>query len=352
MTDLILSDQQPDLFMPPDAVKDTLHRLKLYLEWMGDLHWTQPDLAAYRDYLLKEYVGRSGQPLSPSSVAAHLSTVRGRYVALLRDNRLRDLLYSMTPDDAAPADRKAFVDEALERMRNAIHADQSPVRVIKEQDVDDAKHLRLSGDQASALLAAPGLDSIVGLRDTALIALMLCTGIREMELVALDVDDLRTRLGGELALRVREGKGAKARSIPYGQLEWCLAIVDRWLTVAGIESGAVMRSFWKGYKKLRPGIDNKIPRLSVRAVNDIVGFYPVMIEGRMRTVKPHDLRRTYARRLYDTGMEVVAIQQNLGHTDLKTTLGYIGTLDAKKRRAPQIYSFDLNQLHYAEKRLL
>jgi hypothetical protein len=47
-----------------------------------------PDLAAYRDYLLQ------ARELSPSSVAAYLSTVRGRYQALLSDNALREWLYA------------------------------------------------------------------------------------------------------------------------------------------------------------------------------------------------------------------------------------------------------------------
>lgn len=46
---------------------------------------------------------------------------------------------------------------------------------------------------------------------------------------------------------------------------------------------------------------------------------------------PHDLRRTYAKLQYDVGMETIAMQQNLGHDDLKTTLKYIGKLDSAKR---------------------
>ena len=62
---------------------------------------------------------------------------------------------------------------------------------------------------------------------------------------------------------------------------------------------------------------------------------------------PHDLRRTYARRLYDAGTALVAIQQNLGHADVKTTLGYMGELDAEQRTPPAIYSFDLENLNGA-----
>ena len=140
-------------------------------------------------------------------------------------------------------------------------------------------------------------------------------------------------------MHVREGKGCKERLVPYGELEWVLAIVDKWLELAEINDGPVFRGFYRGHRVLRPG------RLSVRAIEYIVGSYPVMAAGEVVTVKPHDLRRTYARRLYDAGFDLVAIQQNLGHADVKTTLGYIGTLDAEQRKPPAVFSFDLRKLN-------
>jgi integrase len=62
-------------------------------------------------------------------------------------------------------------------------------------------------------------------------------------------------------------------------------------------------------------------------------------------VPPHDLRRTYARRLYEGGVDLVAISQNLGHASTRTTLLYIGELGANKRRAPGVYSFNLAVLN-------
>jgi integrase/recombinase XerD len=212
------------------------------------------------------------------------------------------------------------------------------VRVKVRQDRADDEHLRLTSAQASALMAAPGVRDLLGLRDTAVIALMLCTGVREAELSALEVDDLRQRLGGELALHVRDGKGRKERLIPYGELEWVLAIVDKWLAAVRITAGPVFRGFYKARQKLRPG------RLSARAIQYVLAGYPVMIEGALTTARPHDLRRTYARRLYEAGVDLVAIQQNLGHADVKTTLRYIGPLDADRRRAPGVYTFDLGKL--------
>jgi integrase len=168
---------------------------------------------------------------------------------------------------------------------------------------------------------------------------MLCTGIREFELSALEVRDLRQKLAGELALHVREGKGCKERLVPWGALDWALVIADAWRSRAGIESGYLLRGYYRGWQTPRPG------PLSVRAIQMILGRYPIVIDGQLTTVKPHDLRRTYARLLYEAGMGPVKIQQNLGHADLQTTLGYIGTLDADQRRPPAVFRIDLSDLY-------
>jgi|GEM_PF-4627261 len=89
------------------------------------------------------------------------------------------------------------------------------------------------------LMQAPGLDTWLGLQDTALIVLMLCTGIRAAEAVAVDVDDLRARLGTTLALRIATGKGFKQRFIPYGALDRALTFADTWLDALQQDSGPV-----------------------------------------------------------------------------------------------------------------
>ena len=317
-----------------DADKHTRYRLGKFHDWLeqtGD-KWYQPDLVSYRAHLLDNY--------APTTARAHLSTIRARYDALIRDNATRDALYQLAEQTAGnPADRKAFVDEVIERMKNAANPKHTTVKVKVRQDRPDSDQLRLTNEQASALMAAPGVDTIKGLRDTAVIALMLCTGVREAELSSLDIDDLRQRLGGELALHVREGKGCKERLIPYGELSWVLAIIARWLQKASIADGPVFRGLYKSGNILRPG------QLSVRAIEYILASYPVMVEGELTVAKPHDCRRTYARLLYEAGVDILAIKQNLGHADMRTTLGYIGELDADRRCAPAIYSFDLGKLN-------
>jgi site-specific recombinase XerD len=331
---LTITPESPNAILIPDdrsrASKDHRSRLKLYMQWLDQhsLRWYQPDLAAYRDHL--EAIGRENR-----TIAAALSTIRARYRVLLRD---RDLFFNAMPENIPFLEQQAFVNEIITRIENAIHPDHIQISITQHQDIEDSKQLRLTTAQADSLLRQPKVNTLSGLRDLAVIALILCTGIRELEAVNLTVDDLRQHLGGELALRVQEGKGNKSRLVPYGELDWCLLIADRWLQFAGIMSGPVYRGFYKGNKRLRQNA------LTERAILDILNGYPISINGEKRTVKPHDLRRTYARRLYEAGVDLVAIQQNLGHANIKTTLEYIGPLDIDKRRARAVYHYDLNLL--------
>jgi site-specific recombinase XerD len=288
--------------------------------------------------------------MKPRSAKSHLATIRGRYGEIIRDNRTRDLLYTMAgahladlgQPDTIPA-RKAVVDELLARLANGTDPKHSAVKVETIQDKTDEQYgIRLTRDQASALLAAPGLVPIDRLRDTAILAMFLCTGIRADELCNLEAKDLRQTKSGELCLHVRGGKGNKTRVVFYGGNEWVLAYIDKWLAAAGILEGAVFRGFYKpkcdGSRKLRDG------RLSVRAVQRVVENYPVMVGGELTTLHCHDLRRTYAKNWHDGGGDLVGLQQNLGHASLETTLGYIGLLDASKRQPLSMY----NPPHWSE----
>jgi integrase len=337
-----LNIRNRSVLLSGDMDKDQFSRLRFFVEWLNEqrIPWYQPDLTAYRDYLLTERQRRDARTgenrpalLSPIAANAHLATIRGRYRQILRDNRLRNSLYeTIAPEVSAPADRKALVDEVVLRLRNAIHPENSQIDETHFLDRPDGDHLRLTPDQVQTLLRQPGLKTLTGLRDTAIIALLVCTGIREAELVALTVDDLREQFGGELALRIRDGKDNKQRLIPYGPLDWCLLYVDKWLAAANIRSGPVFRGLYKGAQRTREGA------ISMRAINQIMNHYPIVIGGVLRVVQPHDLRRTYARAAYLNGMDFERLRQNLGHASLQTTQQYVGTLDAVDRRPPAMFT--------------
>lgn len=72
-------------------------------------------------------------------------------------------------------------------------------------------------------------------------------------------------------------------------------------------------------------------------VQRVLAEYPIEVEGRETFVRPHDLRRTYARRLYDANVKIEAIRNNLGHDSVATTWLYIGAGDVKDRTPPNVY---------------
>jgi len=332
-------DELRAVFMPDLATSVLRQRLNRFLLWVvtSGCSLYMPNLADWRDDLLRE-------GLAPTSVRAYLATVRSRYRELLSGRILRERLYTVAGNqlrgigaEDSPANRYALVSEALTCLHNALAPSASRVTVPLQQDRVDTDHLRLSREQAETLLAMPGCTTVMGLRDTALIAILLCTGIREGEVVNLEIADLRQRVNGELGLLVRKGKGSKTRFVPYGGLSWSLIVVDAWLKSAGIMDGVVFRAILRGGHVQTTAI-------TTRTVQRIVARYPVVIDGERRRVKPHDCRRTYAARQYAAGMDLNALRQNLGHTEVKTTLGYIGDMAIETRRGQAVYNFDIRGL--------
>lgn len=327
---IIVTEELHPLLLLPLRGKDTYSRVSQFVAWQdGRSDWYQPDLAAYRDDLIAD-------GLAPVSVSAYLGTLRGQYQKLLISNEIRDRLYGMTDRALPPSDRYSFVEEAVTRLRNAVHASASSVQVTKVQDESDSKHLRLTVVQAEQLLAAPDTSTLIGLRDAAVIAMLLCTGIREGEVCGIDVDDLWCSLGGEPALLIRHGKGDKQRLVPYGDLVWCVDLASRWMDCARITEGPVFRGMARGNAV-------RVKRITTRSIQRILASYPIKIGKQWVYVRPHDCRRTYARLMYEAGMDLLAIQQNLGHTSASITQGYIGALGASARRARGV-------MHYNEAR--
>jgi site-specific recombinase XerD len=330
-TNIQKAEQHPLLVFAGGGSRVRRSRLNKFCDWQLKTQdkWYLPDLASWRDYL-------SEKDLTATTVRAYLSTVRAAYRHLLRSNDLRQQIYASFDDDMSPERKLALLTEFVTQLKNAIDPDNSPVKVIDIQDEDDTDHIWLTSSQVAALVLSPGLDTLKGLRDTAMIALILCTGVRAAEALALDVEDLRAQLGGELALRIKSGKGMKQRLVPYGAQDWGLTLVEAWLQRAGLISGPVFVGMRRG-DNFYLDSDGQHMRLSERSLEYTLRDYPISINGELCTVAPHDLRRTYARQLYLIGTDLTAIQQNMGHEYQDTTLTYIGVLDAKKRTPQDAY---------------
>ena len=166
----------------------------------------------------------------------------------------------------------------------------------------------LSEADVEALLAAPPVESALGLRDRAMLEMLYATGLRVSELVALALLEVDQDMG---VVRVF-GKGEKERMVPIG--EEASAWLTRYLKdgrpqlLARAQSDAVFltargaamtrQAFWYLLKK----------------------YARVALPG--RPLSPHTLRHAFATHLLNHGADLRVVQMLLGHADISTTQIY------------------------------
>ncbi len=318
--------------LPPHSEnKNVISQIGRYNHWLGESgsNLYQPDMIGYRDYLL--------ETLSASSVKVHLSNIRRSYKMLINNLEHREALILFLEQQFPDEDFstiKAKADEIELRLSRAIDPERSRVTVITVQDEADSRHFRLNPSQGAALMMQPDVSTLRGRRDVALIALMLATGLREGEIVKLQIKDLYQTYGAVPALQVRSGKGAKARMVPFGDMLWAREITESYLM--GRLDGPVFTAMIDGRGDMIRQRSTHQP-MTTRSVQRALKRYHIAIDGIPHSVTPHDLRRSYARNLFVAGIPPEIIRQNLGHADVKTTQDYIGILDGSTRAPVSVY---------------
>jgi integrase len=170
----------------------------------------------------------------------------------------------------------------------------------------------LTRDQAQELLDAPDASMLKGLRDRALLAVLLGTGLRRKEAASLTFAHLQQREGRWVIVDI-VGKRGKVRTVPMPS--WAKAAIDEWAEAVRITEGCVFRAMAKG------GRVNGI-QMTPQAVRDVVNEYAGSLgfDG----IAPHDLRRTFAKLAHKGGSGLDQIQLSLGHASIKTTERYLG----------------------------
>ena len=180
------------------------------------------------------------------------------------------------------------------RLRNA----KAPPRVPK----------LLSELQVDALLAAPDVNTALGLRDRAMLELMYASGLRVTELVTLNSVHVGFK---EAVLRIT-GKGSKERLLPFGEEA----------------HGWLMRYLQSARAELLKGMRSDALFVTVRGDGmtrqmfwTLVKKYAVL-SGITSPLSPHTLRHSFATHLLNHGADLRAVQLLLGHADLSTTQIY------------------------------
>ena len=253
-----------------DSYRRDLDGLARWLRVQG-----RPLLLVQREHLFAYLAERSRRQYAARSNARLLSTLRGFYAQQLR-------LGAISEDPTA--------------LLEAPKVGRSLPKALSESDVD-------------ALLRAPDITSLEGLRDRAMVELMYAAGLRVSELVNLPAVAVNLRQG---VLRVM-GKGSKERLVPMGEeaQHW----LEKYLgearpTLAGKRSVVPLFLGRDGEALSRQQFWNTIKKLAVAAGIEAT------------RVSPHGLRHSFATHLLNHGADLRALQMLLGHASLSTTQIY------------------------------
>jgi integrase/recombinase XerC len=146
-------------------------------------------------------------------------------------------------------------------------------------------------------------------RDRLLLELLYGCGIRNSELVGINLDDIR--LSAE-AILIR-GKGKKERYVPFGgSVRVALASYVPWRQ-------RLLATLHRTTPALL--INQRGGRLTTRSVGRIVKRIAVA-KGLSPDVHPHTLRHAFGTHMLEEGADLRAIQELLGHERLATTQRY------------------------------
>jgi integrase/recombinase XerC len=149
-------------------------------------------------------------------------------------------------------------------------------------------------------------------RDTVIFELLYGCGIRNAELVGIDLGDIHW---ANEAILVR-GKGRKERYVPLGDAA-ALAL-RAYLPERGVKLAATQ----KNCEALLVNLYLRgTGRLTTRSVGRIVKHVAIL-RGLSADVHPHTLRHAFGTHMLEEGADLRAIQELLGHERLSTTQRY------------------------------
>ncbi|MCD9184870.1 MAG: tyrosine-type recombinase/integrase [Pyrinomonadaceae bacterium] len=170
----------------------------------------------------------------------------------------------------------------------------------------------LNKEDAQRWLNAPDEKTLKGVRDRALLAVLIGCGLRRTEAAILSFSHIQQREGRWAIIDI-VGKRDKMRTVPMPS--WAKACVDAWKSAAHLEEGFVFRRVNKGDNLMGESI-------TPQAIHDIVVSYAKKLEN--KGIAPHDLRRTFAKLAHKGGSPIDQIQLSLGHDSINTTEKYLG----------------------------
>jgi integrase/recombinase XerC len=187
----------------------------------------------------------------------------------------------------------------------------NPAEMIQTLKTEKYMPTFLSVDEIFELLKAQGENSVLDLRNRAMLEIFYSSGLRLSELAGLDLIDLDFN---QKLVKVR-GKGRKERIVPVGGP--ALKAVQEYLGKIGEIRKDTMGDIFKKPLFLNVRGERITTRSIARIVNEITSK-----SGIGRKISPHALRHSFATHLLNAGADLRSIQELLGHESLSTTQKY------------------------------
>jgi len=194
-----------------------------------------------------------------------------------------------------------------------------PTALVGAPRKEQSLPAHLATEEMDRLLAAPDNSTAAGRRDQAILELFYASGLRLSELVDLDLTDVNL---SSRIVRVR-GKGGKERLVPFNRTAaeaMRVMMTDR----GGLPAAGGRTSRGGGaHARIRHPLflNQRGGRLTTRSVDRVVRRY-VREAAIARGISPHALRHTFATHLLQSGADLRAIQELLGHARIGTTQRY------------------------------
>jgi len=210
---------------------------------------------------------------------------------------------------ASSANRRLTVFRRFFRylVREGVRADDPTLRIRSARQPPRFPK-SLSERQVEALLAAPDIETELGLRDRSMLETLYASGLRVSELVRLATVQVGLNEG---VVRVI-GKGDKERLVPLG--EEARAWIERYLRqsrplLLGARAADALFVTRRGGPMTRQMFWNLVRRYAQQA-------------GVNAPLSPHTLRHAFATHLLNHGADLRVVQMLLGHADISTTQIY------------------------------
>lgn len=260
--------------------------LKLFNNWFLSENLVLAEIG--REHIIKYKDGLIKKGLSSLTVAGYLSGVKSffKWISLKADATIKDVTVGIKLPE-----------------RSAVHK-KFPLRVNEAKSL--LQHVKENGTK----------------RDYAIINLIIRTGLRTIEVIRADIDDIKLR--NDIRILKVHGKGKSSKDAFVKLTDEAYKPISDYLQerkASGIKEPLFVSASNNNHKQ----------RLTTRTISSICKRYLRAIGLDSREYTAHSLRHTAANLILDAGGRIEDVQAVLRHSNISTSMIYLEARKEERR---------------------